>query len=622
MPQTQIIRRPQQASRRTGEGQPMSKKKKKKEQLENQDIPAGFLEGYRMMWPFIRKYFWYAILGVLLTIPVGTLDALIALFLKPFMDNVMVEKQQDFASSVPLIIVGFVVIQGIFIYTSTLVNSYVGGKINLDIRLKLFAKLMNQDCRFYDTNDTGAVIYRFYKDAETATSGLVDNFKLFLTKFFSSVSLVFVLIYNSWQLSFAAIGILLFLILPLKIVRKRVKAIMNKTVAENALLLTVYNETAAGNRIIRSYTLEEITMNRFRASARYLFGMGIKMVRDTNWLSPMMHVVSAVGVAVVIWYGGHLIVTQQITSGTFVSFIAALIMLYTPLKSIGNNYIQVQQAVLAIGRIYQKLEEKTDTEASLERERRGELKELKGLESTIEFRNVDFSYDGSRKVLEDISFTVKKGEKLALVGNSGGGKTTVCSLIPRLYEITGGSILIDGEDIRNLTLKSLRSCIAVVFQDNFLFSGTIRDNIMMGNYGATEEELRSACSSACLDEFLASRPEGLDTPIGERGIQLSGGQKQRIAIARAFLKNAPIVILDEATSALDNRSEKVVQEALDNLMKNKTVLVIAHRLSTIIDSDSIMVINDGHIVERGTHQDLLAKKGAYEALYRSQFRKD
>ncbi len=600
----------------------MSKKKKKEklQQLENQNTDVGFIEGYTKMWPFIRKYFWFAILGVLLTIPVGTLDALIALFLKPFMDNVMVEKQQDFASNVPLIIVGFVLIQGIFIYTSTLVNSYVGGKINLDIRLKLFSKLMNQDCKFYDTNDSGAVIYRFYTDAETATNGLIDNFKLFLTKFFSSISLVFVLIYNSWQLSLAAIGILLFLILPLRIVRKRIKAIMNKTIAESAFILTIYNETAAGNRIIRSYTLEDTTMSRFTNSARYLFGMGMKMVRDTNWLSPMMHVVSAIGVAVVIWYGGHLIVSQQITSGTFVSFIAALIMLYTPLKSIGNNYIKVQQAVLAICRIYEMLEIKTTTEESREKEARGELKEFRGLESEIEFRNVSFSYDGTKTVLNNISFKVQKGEKLALVGNSGGGKTTVCSLIPRLYEISSGEILIDGEDIRNFTLKFLRDQIAVVFQDNFLFSGTIRDNIMMGNPDATEEELRQACSSACLDEFLESRPEHVDTKIGERGIQLSGGQKQRIAIARAFLKNAPIVILDEATSALDNKSEKVVQEALSNLMKNKTVLVIAHRLSTIVDSDSIMVVNDGEIVEKGSHDELIKKQGAYETLYNSQFK--
>ncbi len=596
----------------------MSKKKEQKK-IQDEELQKGFFEAYIKMWPFIKKYVWFAILGVILTVPVGTLDALIALFLKPFMDDVMVSKQEEFASNVPLVIVGFVIIQGIFIYTSTLVNSYVGGKINLDLQTKLFRKLLDQDCKFYDTNDSGTIIYRFYNDVEVATSGLINNFKLFLTKFFSSVSLVFVMIYTSWQLSSAAIGILLFLILPLKIVRKRISVLMKKTVTEGAFILTIYNETSAGNRIVRSFTLEDTVMSKFRNSAKFLFGMGMKMVRDTNWLSPMMHVVSAIGVATVIWYGGHLIVTQQITSGTFVAFIAALIMLYTPLKSIGNNYIQLQKAFLAVERIYSMLD--IETEAEKEREHKDELKELSGINESIEFRHVSFSYTGQKNVLEDINFTVKNGEKLALVGNSGGGKTTVCSLIPRLYEINQGEILIDGHDIHEFTLQSLRKNIGIVFQDNFLFSGTIRENILMGNPSASEEQLQEACHSACLDEFLEKLPKGIDTEIGERGILLSGGQKQRVAIARAFIKNAPLVILDEATSALDNKSEKVVQEALDNLMKNRTVLVIAHRLSTIINSDSIMVINDGNIVERGTHDELIALGGAYEALYKSQFKK-
>ena len=360
-------------------------------------------------------------------------------------------------------------------------------------------------------------------------------------------------------------------------------------------------------------------MSKFKYSARFLFGMGMKMVRDTNWLSPMMHVVSAIGVAIVIWFGGHLIVTQQISSGTFVSFLAALIMLYTPLKSIGNNYVQIQTSILAVERIYEILNHKTMSES--EENSGKEFKELKEINSSIEFNNVSFGYNADKLVLDKINFKINKGQKVALVGNSGGGKTTVCSLIPRLYEINSGEILIDGEDIRNYSLSSLRNNISVVFQDNFLFTGTIRQNILMGNPNATEEDLQEACKNACLDEFLQKLPRGVDTPIGEKGILLSGGQKQRVAIARAFIKNAPLVILDEATSALDNKSEKIVQEALDNLMKNKTVIVIAHRLSTIIDSDRIMVINDGQIVETGSHDELLASEGAYAALYKSQFKK-
>lgn len=592
-------------------------KRDKKNNADTSQI--SIYKGYVLMWPFIKKYLWLTILGIILTIPVGTLDAFIALFLKPFMDNVMVEKQEELASNVPFIIVGFVIVQGIFIYTSTLVNSYVAGKVTLDLKRRLYVKLLNMDCKFFDTNDSGMVIFRFYNDAEMATNGLINNFKLFLTKFLSTLSLVCVLIYNSWQLSCAAIGVLLFLIIPLRIVRKKINIIMKKTVMEGAFILTLYNETSAGNRIIRSFTLEDIMMSKFKYSARFLFGMGMKMVRDTNWLSPMMHVVSAIGVAIVIWFGGHLIVTQQISSGTFVSFLAALIMLYTPLKSIGNNYVQIQTSILAVERIYEILNHKTMSES--EENSGKEFKELKEINSSIEFNNVSFGYNADKLVLDKINFKINKGQKVALVGNSGGGKTTVCSLIPRLYEINSGEILIDGEDIRNYSLSSLRNNISVVFQDNFLFTGTIRQNILMGNPNATEEDLQEACKNACLDEFLQKLPRGVDTLIGEKGILLSGGQKQRVAIARAFIKNAPLVILDEATSALDNKSEKIVQEALDNLMKNKTVIVIAHRLSTIIDSDRIMVINDGQIVETGSHDELLASEGAYAALYKSQFKK-
>ena len=592
-------------------------KRDKKNNADTSQI--SIYKGYVLMWPFIKKYLWLTILGIILTIPVGTLDAFIALFLKPFMDNVMVEKQEELASNVPFIIVGFVIVQGIFIYTSTLVNSYVAGKVTLDLKRRLYVKLLNMDCKFFDTNDSGMVIFRFYNDAEMATNGLINNFKLFLTKFLSTLSLVCVLIYNSWQLSCAAIGVLLFLIIPLRIVRKKINIIMKKTVMEGAFILTLYNETSAGNRIIRSFTLEDIMMSKFKYSARFLFGMGMKMVRDTNWLSPMMHVVSAIGVAIVIWFGGHLIVTQQISSGTFVSFLAALIMLYTPLKSIGNNYVQIQTSILAVERIYEILNHKTMSES--EENSGKEFKELKEINSSIEFNNVSFGYNADKLVLDKINFKINKGQKVALVGNSGGGKTTVCSLIPRLYEINSGEILIDGEDIRNYSLSSLRNNISVVFQDNFLFTGTIRQNILMGNPNATEEDLQEACKNACLDEFLQKLPRGVDTPIGEKGILLSGGQKQRVAIARAFIKNAPLVILDEATSALDNKSEKIVQEALDNLMKNKTVIVIAHRLSTIIDSDRIMVINDGQIVETGSHDELLASEGAYAALYKFQVKK-
>ncbi len=579
---------------------------------------SDFVDAYSKFLPYVKPYWFLAILGIILTAPVGALDAAVAWFLKPFMDNVMVEKEEKFTSWVPFIIVGFTILQGVFIYLSAWVNGYVGNKITLDIRRKLYKKLISMDSKYFDETDSGMILFRYFNDADNAASGLISNIKLFLTKFFSTVSLICVLIWSSWELSIIAIGVMLLIVFPMRAVRKKIKDIMTKTMMLSANILALYGETAGGNKVIQSYNLNKHMMDVFEVSAQDRFKMSMRLIKDTNWLSPLMHVIASVGVALVISIGGYLIVRGDITSGTFVSFLAALIMLYTPLKSIGNNYVQVQQSIIALGRIYEIFDTNTLYEKEEELTKQGQRTELKGINQGIEFRDVTFSYKPGRPVLNKISFKASKSQTIALVGNSGGGKSTICSLIPRLYDWESGEILIDGIDIRKYTLESLRSKIAYVFQDNFLFNTTVRENIMIANPDATEEELQNAIKGACIDEFINTLPNGLDSEIGERGTKLSGGQKQRVAIARAFIKNAPIVIMDEATSALDNKSEKIVQEALENLMKDRTVFVIAHRLSTIVDADKILVINDGYIVESGTHQELLAKNGAYASLYNTK----
>lgn len=577
---------------------------------------TSFWRGYSQFWPFLKPYAVIAIVGMLLTIPVGALDAVVASFLKPFMDRVMVSQDKSFAYYVPLFIIGFSLAQGIFLYLSAYVNNYVGNRIAMDVKLKLYKKLINMETSFYNANNSGSVIYRFASDPDLATSGLINNIRLFLTKLFSSLSLVVVLVYNSWQLSIVAVGVLFLLFIPMQIVRKRVKQIVNRTVGASAKVMTLYNETSQGNREIKSFNLKSQMVKHFNETMTYLFRLNMKIVRDTNWLAPVMHLITACGVAGVLYFGLHLIMIGEITSGGFVAFLAALIMLYTPIKSIGNNYISVQQALLALDRIYQLLKEH-----SYENEDDSAKGKLLDIKEEINFKDVRFSYTDEREILKGVNFKVEVGTKVALVGNSGGGKTTVCSLIPRLYEIDSGVISIDGHDITEFSLDSLRSKVAMVFQDNFLFEGTIRQNLMYGRMDATEEEMNHAIKSAYLDDFVYNLPHGLDTLIGERGLLLSGGQKQRLAIARAILKNAPLVILDEATSALDNKSEKVVQKALDKLMEGRTTIVIAHRLSTVMDADKILVINDGHIVEEGTHQELLDLNGAYAMLYNSQFNK-
>lgn len=583
----------------------------------DENVSTNFVRGYKTFWPFLKPYFFWAVLGVILTIPVGALDAVVASFLKPFMDNVMVAQDAEFSKLVPIFIIGFTVIQGICIYASNIVNAYVGSKISMDLKNTLFKKLLRFESRFFDKNTSGSVIMRFAGDADTATNGLIANLKLFLQKFFSSLALVVVLLYNSWELSFIAVGVLLLIVYPMKIVRKRIKQITLRTLSSGAKLNTYYYETYSGIKTIKSFNLQDQMENSYKENYKSLFILGMKIVRDTNWLAPFMHLVTAFGVAGVLYFGLHLIETKDITAGTFVAFLAALIMLYTPVKSIGNNYIAVQNSLLALDRISQLLHEE-----SFESESEGGKAQLKEIKKDITFENVSFSYDGEKTILDNINLSVPVGTKVALVGNSGGGKSTVCSLIPRLYEIDNGSIKVDGKDIREYSLSSLRDKISMVFQDNFLFAGTIRDNLLYGKKDATQEQIDFAIKSAYLDDFVDKLPDGLDTVIGERGLLLSGGQRQRLAIARAILKNAPLVILDEATSALDNKSEKVVQRALDKLMEGRTTIVIAHRLSTVMDADMIYVINDGHIVEQGSHKQLVDLGGAYSVLYKSQFSKN
>ena len=575
-----------------------------------------FWDHYKIMWPFVRPYLFRALLAVALCIPIGALDAVVALALKPYMDMVLVDKSDQSPAYIPLVIVAFTIVQGALNYAAAYLNGWVGGKITVDVKRALFRKLLFLEPAFYDKNDSGYIIQRFSSDADAACNGLIDNIRLFLSRVFSSLSLIGVLIYNSWQLSIIAILVLVCALMPLSQVRRMIKNTIKKQVEESATILTNYNETYSGCKTIASYNLQEHAFDKYNNTVTKLFKLSIKMIQKTAWMTPMLHVVASIGIGAVIGYGSYLIVNGSITSGNFVSFLTALIMLYGPIKNIGKNFSAVQVSFLAIERIAEIL----GLEPKIRNKPRAA--ELKKVKNEICFDNISFSYNPDCSVLKNISLKVKAGTTTAIVGNSGGGKSTVVSLLPRFYDVCAGKITIDGHDIRDLTLESLRDNIAVVFQDNFLFSGTIRDNILLGKPDASDAEIGKALEMAYLKEFVDEQEDGLDTDIGERGSLLSGGQRQRLAIARAFIKNAPIVILDEATSALDNKSEAVVQKAIDNLMQDRTVFVIAHRLSTVQNADEIVVINDGEIIEKGSHEKLLQiPGGAYASLYNAQFKK-
>ena len=584
-------------------------------QIDEEPKKLEFTEHYKKMWPYVKPYLFRAILAILICIPIGALDSVVALSLKPYMDIVLVDKSASSPAYIPLLIVAFTSVQGGLNYAASYLNTWVGTKINQDLKKSLYKKLLHMQTSYFDQHDSGFIVQRFCADCDVACSGLLENLKVFISRFFSSVSLICVLIYNSWQLAIIAVFILGCALMPLASVRRRIKRVVMGSVVEGAKILSNYTETYSGNKTIASYNLQNKIYHKFDDTLRNLFKLTIKMVQKTAWMTPALHIIVSIGIGAVIGYGSYLIVNGTITSGNFVSFITALILLYTPVKSIGKNYNAMQVSFLAIERVVELLE----TEPTIVN--KPDAKVLNGIESGIKFNHVDFEYKEGVPVLKDINLDVKAGSTIALVGNSGGGKTTIVNLIPRFYDVKSGSITINGTDIRDFTLESLRDNIAVVFQDNFLFSGTIRDNILLGKEDASEEEINRAVKMACLDEFISELKDGLDTKIGERGSLLSGGQRQRLAIARAFIKNAPVVILDEATSALDNKAEAVVQKAIDNLMKDRTVFVIAHRLSTVQNADHIVVVNDGEIVETGTHEQLLnIENGAYRSLYNAQFK--
>ena len=534
------------------------------------------VKNYRKILPYVKPYWGRALLAVLITIPIGSMDAVIAWSLKPYMDVVMVEKNTASTAYIPILIIVFSCLQSLLNYTATYLNTWVGRKIANDVKIDLFDKLMAYDASFFDKSTSGDIQFRFNNDVDLACNGLLSNLKLFTTRVFSSVSLIGVLFYNSWELALVAVVVLFGALYPLTTVRRRIKSVMDKTIFSGAAVMTHFNETFNGNRIVTSYNLYDYQGQRFRETLRSVFKLGIKMIQRTGLMSPLMHFIVSLGIAVVIWLGSYLIVHHEITAGNFVSFITALIMLYNPIKSIGNNYNSVQMALMAMERVFDLLEKKPAIC------NKPDAVKLTAVNNGIEYRNVNFEYVRNKPVLKNINLNIKVGETVAFVGNSGGGKTTLVNLLPRFYDVKSGNVLIDGRDVRDIDLVSLRDKIAVVFQDNFLFAGTIRENILLGKEDATPEQIDKAVKSACLDEFIRSLERGLDTQIGERGVLLSGGQKQRIAIARAFIKDAPVVILDEATSALDNKSEAVVQQAIENLMKDRTVLIIAHRLSTCL----------------------------------------
>ena len=600
--------------------------------LKNTVSKDAFRYGYllKKIYPYIRPFWGRIIINLMIAIPLGLLDGVVALSLRPYMDLVIngnpsvtytilghdVQIQAGFAAIIPIGIVLFAAFQGILKYLSHYLTDWLGQKISNSLKVDLFKKLTSLDPQFYDVNSSGLVLTRFLSDPDAASKSIIANLQTFISTAFGIVGLVAVLLYNSWQLAIVGVTIMAIAITPVTFIRKKIKTVSNASMVVGGNMTTNFNETFAGNKIVAAYNLQQDQNKKFEGQIHQQFDLAMSLTKRVGWMSPIMYFVCSIGIALVFWYGTHLILTGVLTAGSMMSFVTSLLLLYKPVKNLGNTLTGLQGTFVAMGRVFELFDLVPyirDKENALE---------LHGLNNDIYFNKVSFEYEPGLPVLKNINLKVNKNETIALVGNSGGGKSTLVNLIPRFYDVTKGSVEFDGIDIRNYTLKSLRNQISFVFQDNYLFSGTIKENILMGNENASDSDINKVVKMAHLEDFISTLENGLDTYVGERGTTLSGGQRQRVAIARAMLKDAPIVILDEATSALDNESEAIVQKALDNLIQNKTVFVIAHRLSTIKNAHRIAVINEGELAELGTHEELMKiDNGKYKHLYEMQFKK-
>ena len=570
----------------------------------------------KRMYKYVKPYLFRIILGFLIALPVGALDGVIAYALKPYMDEVLIKKNMLLAYVIPFGIVAFAALQGVLRYLNDYLTNWTGQKVTNDVKLGLFKKLVQMDSKFYDDNSSGIILTRYLSDPETASKGILDNLKALMSSGIGAFALVGVMLYNSWALALVGVIVLVLAFLPAAIIRKRIKSASNKNMKIGGNIMTDFNETTQGNKIVSAYNLADYQYGKFRKEIIDAFNVNMSLVKRVAWMSPIMYTIASVGIATVMAFGTYLVLSGHMTSGSLLSFVTSLLLLYKPVKTLGNTLTNLQNIFVSLCRTL----ELFDIDSEIQ-EKESAI-EIEGVKNGVSLENVCFEYVKDTPVLKNINLHAGVGETVAIVGNSGGGKTTIANLIPRFYDVKSGAIKIDDVDIRDIKLESLRKNISVVFQDNFLFTGTIKENLLMGNFNATDEDIERVVKAAHLDEFLNEMHDGINTEIGERGTTLSGGQRQRVAIARAMLKDSPIVILDEATSALDNKSEAIVQKALDNLMQNKTVFVIAHRLSTIKNADKIAVINEGELVELGTHDELLQNEnGFYKRLYEMQFAK-
>jgi subfamily B ATP-binding cassette protein MsbA len=537
-----------------------------------------------------------------------------AWLVKPVLDEIFINKNESLLLVLPLALFTVAVLKSVFNYGQNYLMNYVGNQVITDIRQQLFGKLIRLPVSYHDANTSGRLVARVVSDVTLMANAVAGVLKDFFQQGLTFLAMMGVIFYQNWRL-----GGLSMIVIPLAVftmvrMGKRLRALAASGQERMGDMASTLQESLSGIRMVKAYGREESEVARFQRSNRSFLSTTMKAIQVSSLGSSHMEVIGVVGVAAIIWYGGFLVINGSMTPGEFFSFLTAMFMAYTPIRKLSGSNNQIQQALAAAERVFNVLDLKTEQDVE-----QGRL-ELPRIAQSVTFDDVTFHYESqSVPALNDINLAIHAGEMVALVGSSGSGKTTLVNLIPRFYEPTAGRILIDGIDIQSYTIRSLRSQIGMVSQDVVLFDDSIRNNIAFGREDATDEDIVRAARLAHAHDFVERLPQGYQTIVGEKGVKLSGGERQRLAIARAILRDPPLLILDEATSALDTESERVVQLALANLMKNRTTVVIAHRLSTIQQADRIMVLSRGSIVEVGTHDELLRRGGRYQRLHAMQF---